>query len=157
MNALLFSDDIISQRYKNKGSLNPITTYSLSIISNILGYIISVIAVKLTSFPSLLELFATERVKEKEYVQKLNLILKAIKIKLIMFFLYEIGMVLIYLYFLSIFCSVYKASQMNWFTHEITSNFLSFAFTLGICILISIFRFLGLYCSSEHIYNISLF
>ena len=122
-----------------------------------MGYIISFIAVKLTSFPSLLELFALERVKEKEYVKKLNLIFKAIKIKLIMFILYEIGMMLIYLYFLSIFCSVYKASQMNWFTNGITSNFLSFAFTLGICILISIFRFLGLYCNSEHIYNISLF
>ena len=43
MNALLFSDDIISERYDNKGSLNSVTTYTLTILSNILGNIIFLI------------------------------------------------------------------------------------------------------------------
>ena len=157
MNALLFSDDIISERYDNKGSLNPLTTYTLTIVSNILGNIISIIAVKLTSFSPSLELLARERMKEKDYVEHLKKILKVIKCKLILYFIYVFTMMIVYLYFLCAFCSVYKASQWNWFTNGITSNVLSFLTTLGITLLITLCRYIGLHCNSERIYNISLY
>ena len=38
MNALLYSDDVVSQKYHNNGSLDLITSLSLSIISNIVSY-----------------------------------------------------------------------------------------------------------------------
>ena len=53
-------------------------------------------------------------------------------------------MMTVYLYFLCAFCSVYKASQWNWFTNGITSNVLSFLTTLGITLLITLCRFIGL-------------
>ena len=157
MNALLFSDDIISEKYHNKGKLNPLTTYSLSFLSNVLGYLISYIAVKLTSFTRLLELLAIEHIKEKDYIENLKIIIKAIKVKITLFFIYEIGMMIMYLYFLSIFCSIYQASQWNWFTNSIMSNLLSLLYTLGLSVIISVCRFIGLYCNSETIYNISLY
>ena len=157
MNALLFSDDIISERYDNNGSLSPLTTYTLTILSNILGSIISIIAIKLTSFASPLELLLRERMKEKEYINHLKILLKIIKCKLIFFFIYEFTMMIVYLYFLCAFCSVYKASQWNWFTNGITSNVLSFLTTLGITLLITLCRYIGLKCNSEKIYNISLY
>ena len=113
INALLFSDDVISQRYKNKGHLNPVTTYSLSIISNIVSSIICIIGVKLTNFSGTLELFAQEHQKEKEYVEKLKAILKIIRNKIILFFIYEFAMMGMYFYFMMIFCAVYKGSQLN--------------------------------------------
>ena len=130
MNALLFSDDIISERYHNNEELNPLTTYSLSLLSNVLGYLISYIAVKLTSFTRLLELLAIEHIKEKDYIKNLNRIIKTIKVKITLFFIYEISMMIVYLYFLSIFCSVYKANQWNWFTNSLMSNLLSLLYTL---------------------------
>ena len=157
INALLFSDDVISQRYKNKGHLNPVTTYSLSIISNIVSSIICIIGVKLTNFSGTLELFAQEHQKEKEYVEKLKAILKIIRNKIILFFIYEFAMMGMYFYFMMIFCAVYKGSQLNWFTNGLTSNLLSLLTTLGISVLISILRYIGLYCNSERIYNISLY
>ena len=62
-----------------------------------------------------------------------------------------------YFYFMMIFCAVYKGSQLNWFTNGLTSNLLSLLTTLGISVLISILRYIGLYCNSERIYNISLY
>ena len=119
-------------RYDNKGSLNPLTTYTLTILSNILGNIICIIAVKLTSFSPSLELLAQERMKEKNYVEHLKKMLNMFT------------MMTVYLYFLCAFCSVYKASQWNWFTNGITSNVLSFLTTLGITLLITLCRFIGL-------------
>ena len=66
-------------------------------------------------------------------------------------------MMTVYLYFLCAFCSVYKASQWNWFTNGITSNVLSFLTTLEITLVITLCRFIGLHCNSERIYNISLY
>ena len=144
-------------RYDNKGSLNPLTTYTLTILSNILGNIICIIAVKLTSFSPSLELLAQERMKEKNYVEHLKKMLNVIKCKLILYFIYMFTMMTVYLYFLCAFCSVYKASQWNWFTNGITSNVLSFLTTLGITLLITLCRFIGLHCNLERIDNISLY
>ena len=157
MNALLFSDDIISERYDNQGSLSPVTTYTLTILSNVLGSIITMITVKLTTFSGSLELFAKEHMKEKEYIEHLKVIIKIIKIKLVLFLGYEFVMMTVYLYFLSAFCAVYKASQWNWFTNGITSNVISVLTALGITIVISILRFLGISCNSERLYNMSLY
>lgn len=157
MNALLFSDDIIAERYDNNGSLNPLTTYTLTILSNILGSIITMIAVKLTSFSGSLELLAREHMKEKEYIEHLKIMIKIIKVKLILFFIYEFVMMSVYLYFLCAFCAVYKASQWNWFTNGITSNVISLLTSLGIALVISILRFLGISCNSERLYNMSLY
>lgn len=124
MNALLFSDDIISQRYNNGGHLNPLTEYALSIISNIVSNIICIIAVKLTSFASTLELFAQEHDKEKVYVEQLNKLLKIIKRKVMLYCIYQLLMTCMNFYFLTIFCAVYKGSQWNWFKNGIMSNLL---------------------------------
>ena len=157
MNALLFSDDVISQRYHNEGKLNPLTEYALAILSNIVSNVICVIAVKLTSFSQILELFALEHFNEKVYVNKLKMILKRIKRKVVLFFIYEFAMMGGYFYFLTIFCAVYKGSQWNWFTNGITSNVISIITTFCISILISLLRYIGLRCNIERVYYISLY
>ena len=69
MNALLFSDDVISEKYKN-GSVNKYTTLMLSFLSNVLGYFFGMILCRLTNFSQCLELFAKEPKKEKIYIKK---------------------------------------------------------------------------------------
>ena len=111
----------------------------------------------MSTFAPSLELLARERMKEKDYIEHLKIIIRVIKCKLIFFFIYEFTMMIVYLYFLSAFCSVYKASQWNWFTNGITSNILSFITSLGITLVITLCRFIGIHCNSETIYNISLY
>ena len=152
MNALLFSDDVISQRYHNEGKLNLLTEYALSILSNIVSNVICIIAVKLTSFSQILELFALEHFNEKVYINKLNMILRGIKRNVILFFVFEFAMMGGYFYFLTIFCAVYKGSQWNWFTNGITSNVISIITTFCISILISVLRYIGLKCNIERVY-----
>ena len=63
MNAILFSDDIISQRYQNKGSLSLVTTLILTLLSNIIGFIISVIPSRLSNFSFALQYLKNENKK----------------------------------------------------------------------------------------------
>ena len=113
MNALLFSDDVISEKYKN-GSVNKYTTLMLSFLSNVLGYFFGMILYRLTNFSQCLELFAKEPKKEKIYIKKFKKLMKIIKIKLIMFFSFEFVFMIAFVYFLSAFCAVYHSSQWNY-------------------------------------------
>ena len=49
-NALLFSDDVMSQKYKNNGELSFYTTFLLSILSTCISNIISILFKKILSF-----------------------------------------------------------------------------------------------------------
>ena len=157
MNALLFSDDVISQRYQNQGELNPLTTLLLSFCSNVLGFLISAIAMKMTSFESILEFFSKEIKPRSSYALKFKKIMKVVKLKIYIYFGFEFVMMGIYLYFLCSFCSVYKASQWNWFSNGLTSMVISFVGTLCMSFLITLCRFVGLWWKSEKIYNVSLY
>lgn len=60
LNALLFSDEVISERYQNQGDLDYGTTLFLNYISNFIGFIIVYVISKLTYFAQPLELMAKE-------------------------------------------------------------------------------------------------
>ena len=60
MNALLYSDDVFSLKYHNNGSLDFITSLSLSLISNIVTSIPSYIFQKLTNYHEFLQLLIQE-------------------------------------------------------------------------------------------------
>ena len=154
MNALLFSDDVISQRYR-KGKINPFTTIILTILSNVLGSILAVIPSRLSNFGPVLEMFSTEPKKEKIYIMKLRKIMKIIKYKIIIYYIFIFNMIVIYLYFLCSFCNVYRGSQWNWFKNGITSILMSFLSSFINCLVITLLRYIGLYCNSKSMYNIS--
>ena len=56
INALLFSDDVISQKYNSNGKLSTLTSLVLSVLSNILSFIITYIIKKLTYYSETIEL-----------------------------------------------------------------------------------------------------
>ena len=143
MNAILFSDDIISQRYQNKGSFSLVTTLILTLLSNIIGFIISVIPSRLSNFSFALQHLKSEN--KKKIIFHLYNLLRIIKLKLILFFFYQFIMMLIYLYFLCSFCSVYQSSQWNWFKNGLIGIGTSLAITIGINILICVFRTIGIH------------
>ena len=158
MNAILFSDDIISQRYHNGGELNYSTTIMLTVLSNVLSYIISMIPAKLTNFSNCLEIYTKEGTKnDLKYLRKLNSIMNIIKIKLYIFFGYVYFLQLVYLYFLCAFCSVYHGSQLSWFKDGFISIGIPCLTAIGMSIIVAIIRYIGLKCKSKMIFNFSLY
>ena len=158
MNAILFSDDIISQRYHNEGELSYTTTITLTVLSNIMSYIISMIPAKLTNFSNCLEMYTKEGTKnDLKYLQKLSLIMDIIKMKLYIFFIYVYLLQFVYLYFLCAFCSVYHGSQIHWFKDGFISIRISCLTAFGMCLVITLVRYIGLKCKSKMMFNISLY
>ena len=157
MNALLFSDDYISQRYQNQGNLDFFSSLFLSVLSNIVSYIITYIIVKLTYYSPAFELLSQETNDETIFLKNYKKIIWLIKAKIYLYFFLVFIMSLSFIYFLGVFCNVYNGSQWNWFFNSFQSVGISLLTSIGFSFIISFFRFLGLWIKSEKVYNVSLY
>ena len=154
MNAMLFSDDVISDKY-HTGEVSFLTSFLLSLFSNIIGYVLSYGVVKLSVFS-----FAFEEIKEEvkqrdKYIVLAYKMLKIIKNRIIIVFVLEFVIELGCIYYVTIFCTVYHSSQKNWFVDCVTGIGISIATSIGIAVLVAIFRYLGLKQNIKMIYNVS--
>ena len=157
INSLLFSDDVISQKYYNSGELLLITSNILSISSNIISYIILLFAEKLIDQNLIFEKINKEIKNKYKYYKiflKISWFLK-LKILIFYFFLFFIG--LFCTYYLFIFCSIYKNIQKNLAINYIIGTLWSFCFSIFICIFVTITRKISIKKRIKKLYLISQF
>lgn len=154
INAMLFSDDVISQKFHN-GEVRFITTLILSILSNILTYILSYFVVKCSTFAYVFEDIKNEIKDQNNYVALCAKVFKEVCFRLKIFFIIEFVILLFCLYYVTIFCSIYKESQTNWFDDCLTSIGTSLVYSIGMALFISALRYISLKGNFRKIYNIS--
>ena len=157
MNAILFSDDVISQKYNNNGQLSTTTSFMLSVLSNILSWIIATVIFKLTNYAYLFNFIMKYNHNEEKMLKDMYKVGPVIRKRLIAFFILIIPISIMYIYFFICFCGLFNASQMNWFINSITSLFVSLAITFGMTFIVTVFRYVGTTCKSKEFYNVSLY
>ncbi len=155
INALLFSDDVISSKYKNGGELKFWESWILSVLSNIFGKILTFGASNFTDYNENLEIFVKEiKIKSKCY-KYCSLILNKARRNIRIYFILQNILLLLYVYYLTIFCALYKQSQKALFKNYILGALNSMLYSLIFAFVITIFRFLSLYYHQIHFFLIS--
>ena len=144
VNALLFSDDIISSKYKNGGSLKFWESWIISVASNIVSKILTNCVSILTKYNDnlvvIIEQF-NQKAKQKKY--SILLLNKAWK-KIISYFIIQNFLMLFFIYYLNIFCALYSQSQGALFKNYMLGALNSLLYSLGSAFVISVFRFIAL-------------
>ena len=156
-NSILFSDDVISQKYNNNGKMNQYSSLALSIISSIISSLISQIVNHLISYSLLIEKILKEKNFSCNFWKKMNKYIKAVKLRLFFYCIIQLMLTLFCLLFNSLFCNIYKGSQGNWIMDFILGIGLSLLYTLGISVFVSIIRFTSLKCKCKYLYNVSMY
>ena len=157
INAFLFSDEVISQKYFNNGELELLTTNTLSIGSNIVTNFILFLIEKLINQYETLNI-VTKEVKNVQHYFKIYLrLIGFFKIKIAIFFIVLFLVGLFCTYYLFIFCSIFKNIQKELFINYIVGSLWSLGFTIFICLLISISRFLAIKKRNRRLYIISTY
>ena len=157
INALLFSDDIISSKYKNGGKLKFWESWILSVGSNIVSKILTNYVCILTKYNDNL-VFIIEQVKNKEKQKKYSiLILNKARKNLIMYFIIQNILMLFFIYYLNIFCALYSQSQTALFQNYVLGSLNSLLYSLGLALAISISRFIALNYHKIRLFLISKF
>ena len=139
INAIFFNDDTMHKIYKNKGAFDligqlPQIIYS-SIISSLFSFIMEILALteeKILQF---------KKIRMKKNVNKIFLNLgNNIKNKIILYFILSTIFLVIFWYYLSMFCAIYVNTQIHLIKDTVTSYLLSFIEPLGIYLIPGIFR-----------------
>ena len=163
VNAFFFTDKTMHKIYEDKGIFNFIFQLPSIIYSTLISTVINMIIKKLAlSENNVLEL---KHIKNKKNAQeetvKLN---KRLMIKFNLFFYISLLLLISFWYYISIFCVVYKNTQIILIKNTITSFSFSLIYPFGLNLLPGIFRVLALRArekNKECVYNfgniISLF
>ena len=115
INSMLFSDDVISRNYHSGGNMDYIVSFTLSVLSNVIGSIVSIIFVKLAAHSEYYNEIEDEIQNQTEYIKICKEIITSNKIRLYWYYVLEIIFFLFFWYYITIFCIVYRCSQMKWF------------------------------------------
>jgi len=157
LNALLFSDDVISQKYYNNGNLLFITSNILSISSNIFSTFFTCMVRFLVNYNEVLEAAKQETNSEYLFYKIFIKIYKLISCKIRIFFIFVFISGLGCVYYLLLFCYVYKRIQKNLFINYIIGTLWSFGYKIAFSILSTIMRKIALIKRYKRLYLISKF
>ena len=154
LNAFLYTDEVVSNKYHNNGQLDLIVSLTLSVLSNIINSIICNFLNFSRGVEERLDQIM-EIKKEFSYLFALNKFIKLLKIKVMLYFLLEILIICFSFYYIIIFCIIYSNSQISLLTNYLMSLVESLALTIIVCIFIAITRKIGINFLNKKIYNTS--
>ena len=155
-NTLLYTDDVISNKYENNGDLDFLISLILTISSNIITSIIYYILKFTNSFETTTKEILL--IKNKNiYIDLLFKSIKILKIKSFIFFISEIIIVVIMFYYLFIFSILYSKTKLSLLINFIYSLLECLILSIGISIIVTITRKISLLCKSKNLYKVSKF
>ena len=157
INSLLFTDDVISEKYFNNGELLLITENMLSISSNIISYFILLLTEKLINQNLVYDNITKEIKDSKNYYKIFAKLTCCLRLKLTIFYSILLFIGLFCTYYLFIFCAIFHKIQKNLFVNYILSSLWSLGFTVFICLFVTITRKISINKRNKKLYIISKF
>ena len=115
LNAFFYSDEYISDAYHNDGVLDFFSGLPKSIYSFIATLIITNLLRMLSSSRNELMRIIRKYRLQNNYENIINIKLKKLRIKLIIYFILVFLLESFFLYYVTIFCAIYRYSQKYWF------------------------------------------
>ena len=155
LNTLLYTDDVVSEKYNNNGSLEFFTSLSLSFMSNVFASIIAFIVCKLADYADVMELMISNVAKERQYIANIIRFKKYLAIKLTGFYIIQMIINLAMCYYLMIFCTVYHKTQGSIMLNYLLGIAQSIGISLGLALITSLIRYLSIKYRWRNIYYTS--
>ena len=175
LNAIFYLSSNISDRYhytgKNKLLFSIVNNLTISFASTIICFVLLYFFQSLTQSSNKIEKLFREQEKllkgNKKYKVKegtkikidyeIKNIIKCLKIKIIFFIILEPLFMLFFLYYATIFCQVYKNTQISWLLDTISSYAISILITLFVSFFCTILYKISVNYKNNILYKISTF
>ena len=155
LNAFFYSDEYISDTYHNNGILDFASSLPKSIYSFIVTIILSTLLKMLSNSKKQLSKIMNEKKTEKEYLEALEKELNRLDKKLMVYYIIVFVLGILFAYYATSFCAVYRNSQIYWFIGCIESSAMDFITPFLICLLLAGLRFISILKKYKCIYKMS--
>jgi len=152
LNALFYTDKYISNAYHNNGVLDFVSGLPKSIYSFIATLITTNLLRMLSTSKNELLRLIIEKLKYKSYISLIQIKLAKLRTKLIIYFIIVFLFSIIFLYYVSVFCAVYRNSQKYWFLGCLESFGIDSSLSIIICIFLAIFRYISIKKRTKYLY-----
>ena len=159
MNALFFSDETMHKIYEDGGSFDFIYQLPQIIYSSIISGLLKFFLTKLALSEGLILNFKSDR-NTIDIDKRVASLKKKIKIKFVFYFIISIILLLFFWYYISMFCAIYKNTQIHLIKDTTISFVLSFISPIFIYLIPGFFRIHALANRNVHrkyLYNFSKF
>ena len=156
-NALLYTDDVVSEKYHNNGQLDLFTTLFLSLTSNIISFIIMFLIKKIVTYNEYLSRMVSDIYKKSEYILTFKKLYLVLKIKVYLFYIISSILSLFITIYLLIFCQIYSNSQRSLIINYLMGLIESVSYSIGVPLIICILRYLGLKNKIIYLYRTSVY
>ena len=153
-NTLLYSDDVVSNKYHNNGKLDFAVSLLLSILSNIVTSMIFYCIKYSRGIEERMKLILEIKYKMHCY-RNIKRFFKYLKIKLVCFVISQLIISGVCTYYIVTFCILYSHSQKSLVVNYLYSLIESIITSIVITTIILITRKIGLSCLNKEIYNTS--
>ena len=144
LNALFYTDEYISNAYHNDGILDFVTGLPKSIYSFIATLIITNLLRMLSSSRNELMRIIRKYKKNDNYENIVDIKLMKLRKKLIVYFILVFLFESFFLYYVTVFCAVYKNSQKYWFFGCLESFGMDSLVAFITCIFLAFFRYISI-------------
>ena len=174
LNALFYLSDNISDKYHYTGSFRElfalVNNLTISLVSTIVSFILLYFFQTLTQSSKKIENLFREQEqllkKDKQYKvgegaikeikNKLDKIIKCLKVKIIVFIILEFILMLFFFYYSTAFCQVYPSTQVSWVLDCISSYVISLSITLVLSFICALFYKIAIKFRIKLLYTIIL-
>ena len=144
LNALFYTDEYISDAYHNDGVLDFFSGLPKCFYSFIATLITTNLLRMLSSSKNELIKVIRSNTKFSNFKSLINIKLKKLRIKLIIYFILLFALESLFLYYVTVFCAVYRNSQKYWFLGCLQSFGIDFLTAFAGCIFLSLFRYISI-------------
>ena len=145
VNALFFSDSTMHKIYEDQGAYNFIYQIPQILYSSLICSVINTLFISLSLSEKIILSLKRETKNIKE---KIPQVIKCLKLKFLIFFPLVISLLLLFWYYISCFCAVYKNTQIHLIKDTLISFGLSLIYPIGLCLIPGIFRIPALKASN---------
>ena len=143
LNALFYTDEYISDAYHNDGVLDFVSGLPKSIYSFIATLITTNLLRMLSSSKNELMKVIRRNDKFSNYSRIINIKLKKLGKKIIIYFILVFLLESFFLYYVTVFCAVYRYSQKYWFMGCLESFGMDSLVSFITCIFLALFRYIA--------------
>ena len=156
LNALFYTDKLISEKYHNDG-LSLVTNILRSVLSSFISVFFFSIFNSLSDYLGKLYSLINGYNDNTIYTIVTYKFFSNLTRKFTIYFSLVLLCSVSFLYYITLFCSLYKNSQKIWIQGALTSILMSNLVEAFLCAIASIFRAVSFIKKSENLYNIYLF
>lgn len=156
-NALFYTNEVISQRYHDKGNFNCVAPIITSLLSQLLSYIILIFFRKIIFYSPVLDLLSSKFSSKTKYDEKCCKCLSYIKKKMFVYYISNFLFIIWIWYYLSLFCAIFSSSQLNWIINCLFGYLFHFCLMICIVCFITLFRCIAIKYHSKRLNYSSIY